>query len=163
MEDNSGRKPDPTRWLTRPMIVAAVSILLVAGIAAAVLVTKHHKQTSSAVPVPPSRTPTPKPIAVTAQKPFTLQSTDSDPSKRFSTADGQAWDLDWSYDCTKRGGQGMFIVSIYDGTGHPSKETPPVIESGAKGSGTKNYTKSGTHFFGVRSVCTWHLAAKAAS
>jgi hypothetical protein len=99
---------------------------------------------------------------VTAKQPLTLQSSvPADQTKRFSTDNGEDWDLEWSYDCSKYD-RGMFIVSVYDEAGHTSTETPPVIQSGASGSGVQHYHNSGTHFFGVRSTCTWKLNVKMA-
>ena len=163
MEDNSDRNLETRRWLTLPRAVAIISVLIVMGVAVATLSAKPHKQVTVSASGPPSRTPTPKPVMVKANKPFVVQSADPDPSERFTITNGQGWDLDWSYDCSMHGGLGTFIVSIYDGTGRASAETPPVIQSGASGRGTHHYTKSGTHFFGVRSECAWQLAVKATS
>lgn len=80
-------------------------------------------------------------------------------TKQFTAAGD--WGFDWSYDCSKLKIPSHFIVSVYDSKGHVSTDTPPVIQSGYKGSGTKQYTKAGTYFLGVNSQCEWHITAKA--
>ncbi len=162
MEGNRSHKDGGPKWFTRTKLIAAVLIVIsLVGIAALALANQHRSASSSQKARPATRTPTPTPVAVTQQKPLTLQSTAvGDESKRFATAEGQDWDLEWSYDCSKHG-QGVFIVSVYDGAGHASAETPPVIQSGRSGGGVQHYHKSGTHFFNVRSQCKWRLNVKA--
>lgn len=143
------------------LVVALGVVVLVGSLSAT---HGHTAKSNLKIAQTPSHTPTPSPVAVTAKKAFTLDSSTTDQRQLFATASGEAWDLDWSYDCARYGGRGMFIVSIYDGAGRASTETPPVIQSGAGGgSGVQHYHQSGTHFFGVRSQCTWRLTVKGGS
>jgi hypothetical protein len=163
LENQSG--PNWTR--TQRLIVAVLALIAIAALGAATLIAMrsanrgHESKLTSKTSHSPSRTPTPTPVAVTAQKPLKVQSSaPGDERKLFKTGPSPDWDVEWSYDCTKRG-SGLFLVTVYDAAGHTSKNTPPIIQSGKSGSGTQHYHQAGTYFLGVRSECVWHLAVKA--
>src|SRR5258708_5941755 len=159
--------PDPKSSTARAKAIAAISILVVVGVTAAVIGAKTHQLPpgSSNVGMPaahsPSRTTTPTPVAVTAQKPLMLESSaPANDRELFTIGPGPDWDVAWSYDCSKSPSD-LFLVSVYDAAGHASRATPPIVQSGVSGSGVQHYHQSGTHFLGVRSKSTCHIEVQA--
>jgi hypothetical protein len=72
------------------------------------------------------------------------------------------WDMVWSYDCSRTfGGQGNFIVEIYDDYGQKSTvdfDNQGINQLGAKGTGIEHYHSGGNKkFLKVVSECPWSL------
>jgi hypothetical protein len=75
-------------------------------------------------------------------------------SKTFAAPD--AWDLRWSYDCTRVfGGQGNFIVTV-----QPTFDT--VNQLGRADAGVEHFHQGGRLHLEVNSECTWRVRAVAA-
>jgi len=169
VEHREGERISKAVWFTRPrriiagvVLLALVTLGLVAGsknphmLPAFVskLTAAHSGKTA------PHRTPTPAPVKLaSAPNGVVLDAKGALGTKQFTAAGD--WGFDWSYDCSKLKVPSHFIVSVYDSAGHVSTDTPPVIQSGLKGSGTKHYHKPGTYFLGVNTTCDWHITAKA--
>ncbi|HVS78886.1 MAG TPA: hypothetical protein VHD84_01190 [Candidatus Saccharimonadales bacterium] len=75
---------------------------------------------------------------------------------RLFTA-ANSWDLHWSYDCSNFGGQGNFIVSVYDKSGSPSLENSDVNQLGGSGSDVQHYYQGGTFYLSINSECSWKV------
>jgi len=116
------------------------------------------KRTTSSKPSTAAPKLTSKVVSSTPQGKAELSGFGPQYTKQF-TADGD-WDVEWSYDCSNLKHPDRLIVSVYDSTGRVSKDTPPVVQFGAKGSGTQHYHQAGTYFLGVTSRCTWHAKTR---
>jgi hypothetical protein len=71
-----------------------------------------------------------------------------------------SWNLGWSYDCSQNlGGQGNFIVDIYDDYGQKSQpdfDNQGINQLGAKGQGVEHYHSGGnSKFLKIGSECPW--------
>ena len=172
MEHREGERGSRTGWFTRPrriffagaVLLALVILALVAGgknphmLPAFVSKLTTAKPSTGAHAGKPTPTPTSVKLA-SAPKGVVLDTKGAMGTKQFTAAGD--WGFDWSYDCSKLKVPSHFIVSVYDSAGHVSTDTPPVIQSGLKGSGTKQYHKPGTYFLGVNTTCDWHITATA--
>lgn len=70
-------------------------------------------------------------------------------SAKFTT--GGDWRIDWTYDCSKFGTQGNFIVTVKG-----DDFDIAVNELGARGSGSApQYTGPGTFYLEMNSECSW--------
>ena len=66
----------------------------------------------------------------------------------------QRWILGWAYDCTGQGGTGAFNITVFDGSGGPSKDGG-IDQQGAKGSSVVAYSSSGERYLSVTTNCVW--------
>jgi hypothetical protein len=163
VENREGEKGTKTGWFTRPKLITAGVVLValvilgfaIGGKKLHLSATSKGKLTTVTKPTP---TPTPVKLA-SAPNGVVLDRPGAMGTKQFTAAGD--WGFDWSYDCSKLKVSSNFIVSVYDSQGHVSADTPPVIQVGLKGNGTKQYHKPGTYFLGVNSRCEWHITAKA--
>jgi hypothetical protein len=71
---------------------------------------------------------------------------------------GGDWEIDWSYDCTKFGSNGNFIITVYNGDGTPSGIAANQL--GAKGADVSNQHQHGTFYLEMNSECDWHVIVK---
>jgi hypothetical protein len=80
-------------------------------------------------------------------------------TQKFTTSGD--WTLAYTYDCSSSlGGQGNFIVTIYNADGSPDYNDTTVNQLGTSGSDTEYYYDSGTHYLSIDSECSWHVTAK---
>jgi hypothetical protein len=149
---------------------AVVSSLALCGLLAVTalltIFTRPHLLASKHPDAPKSTPTTPKHPDVgvysTPQGSLDLKGSGSRQTKQFTASAG--WDLVWSYDCFNlKGEPDRLFISVLDGQGHVSADTPPVMEHGSKGSGVKHYQKAGAYFLSVMSRCTWHTSTRAAA
>lgn len=69
----------------------------------------------------------------------------------FTTGDD--WSIKYSFNCANFGGQGNFVVTVYDGD---TMGDLPVNELAAKGSDvTYEHGDSGSHYLSINSECSW--------
>ena len=64
------------------------------------------------------------------------------------------WILGWAYDCTGQGGTGAFNITVFDGSGGPSKDGG-IDQQGAKGSSVVAYSSTGERYLSVTTNCVW--------
>lgn len=78
---------------------------------------------------------------------------------QFSTG-GNAWTLTWSYDCSKFGYPGNFMVepAATNNNAFTMATDQPVNQLGVKGGGVEHYHAGGTLYLKVDSECEWHVA-----
>jgi hypothetical protein len=72
------------------------------------------------------------------------------------TVTANRWVLGWAYDCTAQGGTGAFNITVFDGTGGPSKDGG-IDQQGAKGSSVVAYTSTGERYLSVTTNCVWAI------
>jgi hypothetical protein len=162
LEHKERRSSESRSWLTQPRFLAMGSIFLV-GLAAVGIFLLHGKASHKESPTAAhssKASPTPAPVSLASlPNGVVLDHPKGMGTTQFSAAGD--WGFDWSYDCSKLGHPGNFIVSVYDAKGRVSADTPPVIQFGPKGMGVTQYHKPGTYFLGVDTKCDWHITAKA--
>lgn len=74
---------------------------------------------------------------------------------------GGDWDLNWTYDCSGfSGGQGNFIVTVYNDGGSISYQNNGVNQLGKSDSGVEHYHNGGTFYLEVNSECSWTINVK---
>jgi len=64
------------------------------------------------------------------------------------------WFLGWAYDCTTQGGTGAFNITVFDGSGGPSKDGG-IDQQGTKGNSVVAYTSTGERYLSVTTNCVW--------
>jgi hypothetical protein len=72
------------------------------------------------------------------------------------TVTASRWVLGWAYDCTAQGGTGSFNVTVFDGSGGPSKDGG-IDQQGTKGSSVVAYTSTGERYLSVTTNCVWAI------
>jgi hypothetical protein len=114
-----------------------------------------------------AQTATPAPAPLTPAGIVLLQdSGDNPPGTNCCTVDHRtrpfdspgSWDLNWNYDCGRLGRPGNFGIDVYRGDGSFVSLPPSVNEIGASGQGTRSYTRPGTYYLVINSVCRWSLS-----
>ncbi|KQC39003.1 hypothetical protein [Frankia sp. ACN1ag] len=70
------------------------------------------------------------------------------------------WTLDWSYDCSKFGTDGNFIVTVEKDSGDKLTTDAGVNQLGPKGTGTEHFYDKATFHLSVNSECAWTVAVK---
>jgi hypothetical protein len=108
-----------------------------------------------------SSSSTPAPTAKAQAQPqalLTLAGSGTKQTQTF-TAAGE-WDLNWTYDCSQAGGNGNFIVTVYNADGSVSFENTPVNQMGASGTDVQHYHTGGKFYLDINSECSWTVNAK---
>jgi hypothetical protein len=103
----------------------------------------------------------PAPTTTTAPKPALLQAGQGTATTNTFKVP-QNWDLSWSYDCSQAlGGQGNFIVMIYDYYKAGSQldlDNQGVNQLGPSGKGVEHYHSGGnTKYLQITSECSWSV------
>ena len=78
-------------------------------------------------------------------------------TEKFTTQ-GDDWDLSYTYDCSKFGYEGNFMVDVKGGDGSPTEMM--VNQMGKKAGDTDHYHTGGTFYLEVNSECHWHITVK---
>ena len=68
-----------------------------------------------------------------------------------------SWDLRWSYDCSRNGGTGIFVVDVYGADRTPDFKHPGVSEQGDRDSAVYRVPESGRFYLDVTTTCSWTL------
>jgi len=126
-------------------------------------ITRNQQSTPQSSPPPPASQTTAQPGA-TSTKPATLHvlldlpGSGNKHTDKFTVAG--AWDLVWSYDCTRGGTRAYFVAEVYSGDGTISHNSPAVTQLGVRLNGVQHYHQPGTYYLSVLSGCAWHITVK---
>ena len=75
----------------------------------------------------------------------------------------RGWDMAWSYDCSKSGGRGVFVVDVYDAGRTPDFKHPGVSEEGDADSAVYHVPGAGRFYLDVTTTCAWTLRVVASA
>jgi len=103
-------------------------------------------------------TPTPAQQAKAPQTLLDLTGSGTKQTQTFTAAGD--WDLNWTYDCSAAGGNGNFIVTVYNKDGSVSFDNTPVNQMGASGNDVQHYHTGGKFYLDINSECSWTVNAK---
>jgi hypothetical protein len=79
-------------------------------------------------------------------------------TEKFTTSGD--WKLTYTYDCSKTGTTGNFVVYTYNDDGSLSSADTPVNQLGTGSSDTESYYNAGTFYLSFISECNWHVVVK---
>lgn len=152
-------------WFAKHKILTAVGIIFVLIVIASASSSSKTPTTSqpaqadkSTSSSSTSSTPAPTQQAKTPQTLLDLSGSGTKQTQTFIAAGD--WDLNWTYDCTAAGGNGNFIVTVYNQDGSVSFDNTPVNQLGAKGGDVQHYHTGGTFYLSVNSECSWTMNVK---
>jgi hypothetical protein len=140
----SGSSHATTNATSNPVAIATVAV---GGVSNARATSGATVPAATAQAVAPTKPLAPKTV-------LTAQGMSTKNTARFSTSGD--WTIHWSYDCAKFGGQGNFIVNVFDGSEESLDNG--VNELGRNGTDTSPvYDDPGQHYLSVTSECSWQL------
>lgn len=79
------------------------------------------------------------------------------------------WTVSYSWDCRTQRSQGVqgadhFTLTVYNADDKTYVYADPITaKSGLRGSGTLQYSRAGSFYMSVQSVCTWRVTANKSS
>lgn len=76
-------------------------------------------------------------------------------SASFVASSTHGWDLHWTYDCSRTGGTGIFVVDVYGADRTPDFKHPGVSEQGDKDSGVYHVPERGHFYLDMTTTCSW--------
>jgi hypothetical protein len=113
--------------------------------------TRPPPPTSPPETAPPTAPPTRPPVAQV----FHQDGSGIATTQTFSVND--TWDLAWSYDCSGFGGEGNFIVDVYNADGSPDFNNAGVNQLGPGGNGVEHFHSGGSKYLEMNSECNWSV------
>jgi hypothetical protein len=78
-------------------------------------------------------------------------------SETFAATGKHGWNVEWSYDCSKTGGSGIFVVDVFNAHRTPDFVHPGISEEGDRDSGVYHVPESGRFYLDVTTTCAWTL------
>lgn len=78
-------------------------------------------------------------------------------TEAVSSSSAAGWNMEWSYDCSKTGGRGIFVVDVYDSDHTPDFNHPGVSEEGDQDAGVYHVPGSGRFYLEITTTCRWTL------
>jgi hypothetical protein len=78
-------------------------------------------------------------------------------SETFAATGKHGWNVEWSYDCSKTGGSGVFVVDVFNADRTPDFVHPGISEEGDRDSGVYHVLESGRFYLDVTTTCAWTL------
>ncbi|HET9782378.1 MAG TPA: hypothetical protein VFR33_11440 [Candidatus Dormibacteraeota bacterium] len=75
----------------------------------------------------------------------------------FVAGSTHGWDLDWKYDCSTTGQNGVFVVDVYGADNTPDFKHPGVNEQGDKDAGVYHVPENGRFHLEITTTCKWTL------
>jgi hypothetical protein len=78
-------------------------------------------------------------------------------SETFAVTGKRGWNVEWSYNCVKTGGRGVFVVDVFSADRTPDFVHPGISEEGDSDSGVYNVPESGRFYLDVTTTCAWSL------
>ena len=78
-------------------------------------------------------------------------------SEMFAVTGQRGWNAEWSYDCSKTGGRGVFVLDVFNADRTPDFVHPGISEEGDSDSGVYHVPQSGRFYLDVTTTCAWKL------
>ena len=73
----------------------------------------------------------------------------------FAVASKSGWNLEWSYDCSKTGGRGVFVVDVFKADRTPDFVHPGISYEGDSDSGVYRVQETGRFYLEITTTCAW--------
>jgi hypothetical protein len=151
-----GRAVTPSRTMSRSVSASGSQAPAPTSVGPETTLPQSQPAAGNPAPTSPAAAAAPVPQAPGPRLLLDLRRETGPKTTQHFVLTGGRWVLGWAYDCSGRGGQGAFQVTIYTPDGLPSTDGG-VNQRGAKGSSIAAYTSTGERYLGVQTNCVWAI------